>query len=407
MIPFDRLLDQPLVLLIPAISGAVGWITNVLAIRMMFYPVRFVGLAPGLGWQGIVPANATRLARTGLKLVTTRLLDVRELFRDMEPDGLVEEHRDELGELARSFVEREASKNFPAMWEALGDDTREQIVDMARSELVRLTSGVLDDAREHIDQLLDIEELVMDAVVHDPELLNRIFLRVGAREFRFIEQSGLWFGTLFGLVQLVVWITYPAWWILPVFGFAVGYLTNWVALRLVFEPKHPRWLGPLVIQGLFHRRQREIAHEFAEIMTERVLNGDRLFDAIADGPSRDRLLEFVRRHGRELIERYRDHPMASGMLRDDLVARFEEQLLDEAERTMFQPGGLVHRFADRSARIRDELVERMKRMEAQAFENVLRPAFQQDEWKLIVAGAALGGLAGVLQVAFLFRDMVL
>jgi outer membrane protein TolC len=32
------------------------------AVKMMFYPVHFVGLKPFLGWQGIVPANAENLA---------------------------------------------------------------------------------------------------------------------------------------------------------------------------------------------------------------------------------------------------------------------------------------------------------------------------------------------------------
>jgi hypothetical protein len=36
------------------------------------------------------------------------------------------------------------------------------------------------------------------------------------------------------------------------------------------------------------------------------------------------------------------------------------------------------------------------------FEAVLRPAFQEDEWILILVGAVLGGLAGLGQLVFLF-----
>jgi hypothetical protein len=46
----------------------------------------------------------------------------------------------------------------------------------------------------------------------------------------------------------------------------------------------------------------------------------------------------------------------------------------------------------------------MQQLTDEEFEGVLRPAFQQDEWKLIAVGAALGFLVGELQV-FLMLHM--
>lgn len=37
-------------------------------------------------------------------------------------------------------------------------------------------------------------------------------------------------------------------------------------------------------------------------------------------------------------------------------------------------------------------------MTTEQFEGVLRPVFQQDEWKLIAVGAVIGFLVGELQV---------
>ena len=72
---FDSLSTNPEQLLIPVFSGIIGWFTNVVAVKMMFKPTDFVGIPPFLGWQGIVPANAIRLATTGHQLVTAKLLD--------------------------------------------------------------------------------------------------------------------------------------------------------------------------------------------------------------------------------------------------------------------------------------------------------------------------------------------
>ena len=75
-----RIQDNWIVLLIPVISALVGWFTNVVAIKMMFQPVEFVGIPPYLGWQGVIPANALRLARVSNTLITEKLLSLRQLF---------------------------------------------------------------------------------------------------------------------------------------------------------------------------------------------------------------------------------------------------------------------------------------------------------------------------------------
>ena len=87
-------------------------------------------------------------------------------------------------------------------------------------------------------------------------------------------------------------------------------------------------------------------------------------------------------------------------MKPELVAQLRTDLLRDVEAEMFRPGSLVQQFVDKSERIRATLAERMAVMEPDAFENVLRPAFKQDEWKLIVAGAVLGLAVGLVQVTW-------
>ena len=48
-------------------------------------------------------------------------------------------------------------------------------------------------------------------------------------------------------------------WTLPVAGALVGYVTNWLAIKLLFEPAEPVPLGPFTLQGLFEKRQPEVS----------------------------------------------------------------------------------------------------------------------------------------------------
>ncbi len=401
---FDEIANDWTLLLIPVIAGVVGWFTNVVAVKMMFYPVEFKGIPPVFGWQGIVPANALRLANTGLKLVTSKLLKVPELFEDFDSTGFIDDNGKDFGPLVKQVIEDKASEHFPQMWSALSPQIKAQVFAMAEAEVKKVSAQVMDDAANNIEKLLDVEQVVTDAVMADKELMNRVFLKVGASEFIFIERSGLYFGFLFGLVQLLVWIFYPASWVLPFFGFLVGWATNWLALKLIFEPREPRKVGPLTFQGLFHRRQKDIAREFADIVSRRVFSGDNLYNELAKGESRTQLLAMVKARAEVMINTYRSNPMAAGMVTDELVAQLETDLLREVETTMFAPKGIIYAFTDKSDEIREKLMDRMSVMDPEGFEDVLRPAFKQDEWKLILAGAVLGLAAGFIQLFALFAD---
>jgi uncharacterized membrane protein YheB (UPF0754 family) len=401
---FEQLADQLAKdywqLTVPILAGVIGWFTNWLAIIMMFQPIEFIGIKPFLGWQGIVPGNAVRLAQTGLQLVTTQLLKIPELFCDFDPEALVKSESGRMRALVRDSLERKASEQFPQMWSALAPSIKEQVFDAAEREVMALSVDVFRSAAADIENLIDVQRIVTDAVSRDKSLMNETFLRVGEKEFKFIELSGLYFGVIFGVPQLVVWLWYPEPWVLPFFGALVGYITNWLALVMVFDPKTPKRFLGISFQGLFHRRQREIAVEFAEVVSARVFSNANLFRELSQGGSRQRLLALVGQKADELIARYHKHPMAMMFMKPEIVTAIRTEVLGDVEQEMFREGGLVHQFVSKSENIRKTLAERMAVMDSEAYENVLRPAFKQDEWKLILAGAVLGAAAGAVQLSF-------
>jgi hypothetical protein len=59
-------------------------------------------------------------------------------------------------------------------------------------------------------------------------------------------------------------------------------------------------------------------------------------------------------------------------------------------------------YTNKAMRIGDDLCERMKALSPEEFEGVLRPAYEADEWKLILTGALLGMGAGFIQLYLVF-----
>jgi uncharacterized membrane protein YheB (UPF0754 family) len=400
-----RIQDNWIVLLIPLISALVGWFTNVVAIKMMFLPVEFVGIPPYLGWQGVIPANALRLAKVSNTLITQKLLSLRQLFDEtFSPETFAGKLGLVVDDVTEQVIDEVANKHAKAMWDNAGEFMQNKVRAIVREEVIEVSRSIAMDMADDIDQIMDIEKTVLEAMDRHKALMGEMFYEVGQKEFKFIERSGLYFGFLFGVFQMVIWVLYPVPWILPLAGFFVGYLTNLIAIRLVFAPREPVKIGPMTIQGLFHKRQDEVAEAFGRTVATRVLNADNIVTTVMEGDGAVRMNEIVEHRIGKLIAKYEAHPMAGLVLPEEERPALRAELLERIQAEWPKPGGFFHTFAGESVDLQGELERRMKALDRESYEGVLRPAFQQDEWKLIAAGAVLGTVAGVLQLVFIFGE---
>jgi hypothetical protein len=257
---------------------------------------------------------------------------------------------------------------------------------------------------QHFEELIDFREMLVERLEGDKDLLNRLFLEAGSVEFRFIVRSGLYFGFLFGIVQLVVWAYYPGAWVLPAFGALVGFVTNWLAINIIFRPLRPVRLGFWTVQGVFLKRQQEVAAVWCRLVTTEILTIQRIVYAMLYGSRSERTRELIRQHiqpiADEVASAYR--PVTSAVLPAEALDGIRNAIGEKAVAVSTDPFDHWPFIENRSRLVEHVLVDRMKQMSPEEFQNLLRPCFQEDEWKLILAGAVLGLLAGFGQLFFVF-----
>lgn len=401
---------------IPLISGLVGWSTNVLALKMTFYPLRFIGLGR-IGWQGIIPAKAGHMAGKAVDLLTKNLISIEDRFDQIEPERVAEEMEPALNRLAVQVIDEVMEEQAPALWESAPAPVRQRIYQRVSDDLPEVVEDVMQDVKNHITELFDLRGMVVHELERDKELLNQIFLRVGDMEFRFIERSGFYFGSMFGLVQMYLFFVAnevigfdqeAAGWTLPFAGLFVGWATNALALRMIFEPLRPRQIGPWRVQGLFIRRQMEVADEYARIVSNQILTARKIFETMVTGPTADRLAGLIQAH----IKRSVDSTV--GMSKPVVQAAYGTRTYVRIKRAISRrfvdelPHYIKHmfRYAEEALDIENTLRSRMQGLDALDFVSFLRPVFQEDEWKLILVGAILGFMAGLAQMIFIFGPEV-
>lgn len=397
-------LDTLLVATIPISSAIVGWGTNVVALKMTFHPLDFVGIPPYLGWQGIIPAKAVSMANRTVDLMTQRLVAVSEVIERLEPDRVVEALSPGVAALIRQIIDDVMTQEQPGLWAGLPDAVKEQIYARAAQEAPFVIRESLADLRVDIEEVLDLKAMAVSALLEDRGFLNRIFLECGREEFRFIERSGLYFGFGFGLLVMGAWMLWPHGWLLPAVGFVIGWLTNFLALKMIFEPTNPRRILGFTWQGSFLRRQHEVSEAYARLVARNIVSTRNILRAMFEGPGGARLLEIIQRYVSEAASNYEavPRPVTDFLLGSE---HYEALKHDIGERIVAAvPGGPLWDVEDYAAEALDieaTLRDRLRELPPEQFTGLLRPIFQEDEWKLILVGAVLGLLVGVAQTLIL------
>ncbi len=392
---------NPLVLCIPFIAGFIGWFTNWLAVKATLYPVEFVGIPPVFGWQGVIPKNTEDMSRSFSKLIHDKLVDLEAVFAEISSED--NEKIDEVVEDAAQQIIKEFSTNIaPEAWGRSREKLREYINTLVRRNVRRVTVEILDRMAKEASDFIDVDKLVHEALVADRALLGNVLLQVAGPEFKFIERSGLWFGGLFGILQMFVWIVYPEAWVLPAAGFLVGYITNWLAMNLIYEPREPVQIGPFRFQGVFIKRQREVATTFADEIGGRVLNQDRMIEYLSKEPSRSKVLAILEDQVESGMKEYEDDTMVAMLTSKEKLQEAKADLLERVRNADISNGGTMTAFTDQSHRIHAQMEQNLADLDANEFAGILRPVFQKDEWKLILAGGVIGTGIGALQVVLLF-----
>ncbi|WP_461157726.1 DUF445 domain-containing protein [Saccharopolyspora tripterygii] len=396
-----------LYLSIPLVAALIGYVTKILAIKMMFYPVDFRGKKPWLGWQGIVPKHAAKMAGIACDTLTEQLLSPQEVVERLDPERIVAEVEKPLRHAIEEIVEEVGSTYQPAVWEAMPKIVRRAMIQRVQNDAPRMLSEIMDEIKSDVDNVFDLKSMVVTALVRDKELLNRIFLEAGGKEFQFIRRSGAVFGFVIGLVQMSAWVVFKAPILMPLFGLFTGWFTDWLALKMIFRPRQPTtYLGLFEWQGLFLKRREEVSEAYGELIAREIITPRNVIEEVMRGPLSDKVLALVTRKVDEELSRRTSiaKPLVvfavGGRRYQDLKNRIAEMVMGRLPETM----SYVEDYAADAMDIRNTLVSKMKELDAEEFEELLRPAFREEEWMLIATGALLGfgvGEAQVLALEFL------
>ena len=187
------------------------------------------------------------------------------------------------------------------------------------------------------------------------------------------------------------------WVMMPTVGAAIGWATNWVAIKMLFHPRQKTW----GLQGLLPRRQQELAASVGDVVGNELVPTDELLKGLDGLDLTPHLGELLDQAISAKLEEVRKIPLIGSFVTQERIAGIRDSVLRQlAEK---QPV-LIARFKqilkekiDIGKIAREKLaafdLDRLERIVNQ----VASKEFRAIEWW----GLILGGLIGVAQAGVL------
>ena len=173
-------------LLFPIISAFIGWITNWVAIKMLFHP-RTPKRILGITFHGIFPKRQQKFAEKLGKLVSEEFLSFDDIEAKISnPENLkqimptIETHIDD-------FLRNKLKDEMPVISMFIGDKTIGNLKTMFMKEIETLLPIVMKQYAANLKTELDLEQIVITKVAaFSSDKLEEVLYQIMSKEISFV-----------------------------------------------------------------------------------------------------------------------------------------------------------------------------------------------------------------------------
>lgn len=189
-----------LVIIIPVTSAFTGYITNRLAVKMLFRPRKPVRVF-GITIQGIFPARQPQFAQQIGALVTSELVSFSEIEAKITSEESVKKIMPVAELHIDDFLRNKLKEAFPMIGMLIGEKTIGTLKTIFMNELETIFPVIMKEYVKNLQQDLDVEKMVTEkiAALSADKLETAMYLGL-KKELR---QAGFFFGLLGFLIGLV------------------------------------------------------------------------------------------------------------------------------------------------------------------------------------------------------------
>ena len=192
------------IFLIPLVSAFIGWITNFIAVKMLFHP-RQPKRILGLTIQGVFPKRKERFAAQIAQTFGTEIIQASDFKNKLTSPENIKKLTPQLGVYLDQILKKKLQENFPFISNFIGEETLTKLKKSVLDELIVVFPKLIEDFFIHLKDEFDVEKMITEKILQfSDERFELMLLKIMKDEFKFIEIIGGVLGFIIGVIQIII-----------------------------------------------------------------------------------------------------------------------------------------------------------------------------------------------------------
>ena len=186
------------------ISGAIGWITNWVAIKMLFRPHREINF--GLfKIQGLIPKRKAEIGSGIANIIQNELISVKDVISNIDREEFSKRLNKLIDEVLNKNLKKKVKEKFPFLQVFFTDKVAKDIGNAIKSIIMENQEKIFEIFSNYAEENIDFEIIISDKISNfSLDKLEEIITHLAKKELKHIEVIGAILGGLIGVAQYLI-----------------------------------------------------------------------------------------------------------------------------------------------------------------------------------------------------------
>ncbi len=190
--------------LIVGIGAMIGWITNYVAIKMLFRPYKEINFG-SFKIQGLIPKRKHEIAISIADTVQKELISLKDVTSTLDGEELEARMGNMIDKILDEKLEGELTKKFPMLAMFMSEDMLKKIKNMIKTSILENKDTIIEMFSNYLEEKVSFRDIIITNVDgFSLEKLEDITYSLAKKELKHIEVVGAILGGIIGFFQFGV-----------------------------------------------------------------------------------------------------------------------------------------------------------------------------------------------------------
>lgn len=193
-------------ILILCISALIGWITNYIAIKMLFRPYKEINFI-FFKIQGLIPKRKNEIGEGIAEIIDKELLSVKDVLAQLDDKDFFDKLDILIDDILDKNLKLKIKEMFPFLQLFLNDKVLEEIKGTIKKIIFENKEQVLIFFFNYIEENIDFKKIIVDKISNfSLEKTEQVILDLSRKELKHIEVIGAVLGAIIGFFQYLIFL---------------------------------------------------------------------------------------------------------------------------------------------------------------------------------------------------------